>query len=547
MAPHTRSGGPASLHPRLPAPEPTAPPGAVAERSCRKCRERRVRCSRTVPTCDGCRRLKLVCEFSKPGSWQQAGQRTHLRKEERINRYKSSGTDSPSSSPAPRLTPGQRRDPAPRFAGPRVPLQISPATSAAPDSSDAASEVATTEPFPSSLPPLHLLPSTLPAFPASMPPTAAPNPQLRKARELLTKALTYGVDAAVEKVGIDGFDADNLLFELQACDNAYKSADPASPCILFPLFVASPSSVAHPEGPKAHALLSTYFSRIEPELQLFQPQTKRDLFQSECVSYWMSGVSSPRRGWLASYLSCLALGAMGMTADEWVESGAEGFKDHCGKEWIEEAGRVLLSDGVQAALLILHYHLLGFGPAPDLALVLSGIRMVLSACFELELHLEPDSVERMDERKTLWWRVAELEGGYCESQKFVELLTTVTSLRMHSALLELGQAGGNAGECEWERNAATLLAMHPLDCPQVYHLLAVTAFLHGAIIIALRLRLSSAPLTPSTASALSARLVALVDALQTASWPVVVHQTVQRGVLVLQALQYVSPQPVGWT
>lgn len=109
--------------------------------------------------------------------------------------------------------------------------------------------------------------------------------------------------------------------------------------------MTSPSPVAHPEGPKAHALLSTYFSRIEPELQLFQPQTKRDLFQSECVSYWMSGVSSPRRGWLASYLASLALGAMGMTADEWVESGAEGFKDHCGKEWIEEAGRALLSDG----------------------------------------------------------------------------------------------------------------------------------------------------------------------------------------------------------
>lgn len=65
---------------------------------------------------------------------------------------------------------------------------------------------------------------------------------------------------------------------------------------------------------------------------------------------------------------------------------------------------------MQAALLILHYHLLGFGPAPDLALILSGIRTVLSACFELELHLEPDSVERVDERKTLWWRVAELEG-----------------------------------------------------------------------------------------------------------------------------------------
>lgn len=114
--------------------------------------------------------------------------------------------------------------------------------------------------------------------------------------------------------------------------------------------------------------------------------------------------------------------------------------------------------------------------------------------------------------------------------------------------------------------SATLLAMHPLDCPQVYHLLAVTAFLHGAIIIALRLRrasfvpfqgghadpdasraVSPPPLTPSTASALSTRLVALVDALQTASWPVVAHQTVQRGVLVLQALQYVSPQPVGWT
>lgn len=46
--------------------------------------------------------------------------------------------------------------------------------------------------------------------------------------------------------------------------------------------------------------------------------------------------------------------------------------------------------------------------------------------------------------------------GYCESQKLVELLTTVTSLRMHSALLELGQAGGNAGECEWERNAGAL-------------------------------------------------------------------------------------------
>lgn len=106
--------------------------------------------------------------------------------------------------------------------------------------------------------------------------------------------------------------------------------------------------------------------------------------------------------------------------------------------------------------------------------------------------------------------------GYCESQKFVELLATVTSLRMHSAMLELGQAGGNAGEYEWERNAgalavfnlagthahgddtdperaesATLLAMHPLDCPQVYHLLAVTAFLHGAIIVALRLRRAS--------------------------------------------------------
>ncbi|GAA6050792.1 hypothetical protein JCM3770_001648 [Rhodotorula araucariae] len=608
---------PSQPHPtpgsRSEAPQPTAPslPGAtrrIVPVRCLQCKERRVKCNRISPRCKSCTDRGLTCVFPGPKAPTPGSLATRKQSQQ------ARAVSSPSAStiiqhPAP-VTPAPRQD------------QVQPAQK----------EVPTFPPPPRSAHSaptvvMHNSPIHLPSFPVRFSATSPVAEARQAARDGLVKSLTFGGDAPLGKVTLAGVDCPSLLLELQACDDAYATDAPALAPLLSATLAPSPPA-ALPASQQIHAHLSTYFARIEPALELFAPAATQAAWQAQCVELWTAGIVPEGKGWLAAYLAGMAMGAMAMTEDEWYESGMSEGRQTKAREWVEEAARLLVADGLRAALVILHYHLLGFGPTPNVLTLVSSARSVLHAAYELGLHIEPSEMAQdKEERRTLWRRVFELEtswaplvgsktpldpltfstslaepapshlalggrghptrspsalhtvllvtarlsrllalprppplldlfllaselaalsatvGDVGEEQRkdpLAEMLLHVAGLRVYAALVEADAPLGADEGRAWLGHAETLLASDPLECAQAFHLVAMTLFLHGAVLVALRLRLTPAAVPPATHAALSARLVVLLNLLRTSAWPIVVHLTVQRGIIVLERLVQVS-------
>ncbi|POY75785.1 hypothetical protein BMF94_1098 [Rhodotorula taiwanensis] len=105
---------------------------------------------------------------------------------------------------------------------------------------------------------------------------------------------------------------------------------------------------------------------------------------------------------------------------------------------------------------------------------------------------------------------------------------------------EIGGPRDASLEGKWSTSASRLISTNPLAVPQVSHLLATTAFLHGLILIALRLRERAPVATGSGALteplALQQGLARTLDMLRTAAWPLPLHEILQRGIAVLETL-----------
>ncbi|GAA5976909.1 hypothetical protein JCM10908_005672 [Rhodotorula pacifica] len=301
----------------------------------------------------------------------------------------------------------------------------------------------------------------------------------RERRRVLCRALVEGREAPFERIQAresteeEGIDLERLRAQLETCDSAYTSppnqpptpplapsastspssslappptsAPPqpapisSSSSLPAPLFSTSrtPCDLFCPTSHQSHMCLSTYFSRLEPALELFLPgPTVAHRFLQECSTLWASGVTPAddigeggrgrgkgREGWNSIYLAGMAMGAMAMTEAEWasIGCGAEN-KVRAGATWLEEAGRLLVENGFarkptlesfRASLLILQSCLIGLNGPPDIPLVLESLPMITSAAYELGLHVEPDVArfgeEEADERRGLWWRLLELQ------------------------------------------------------------------------------------------------------------------------------------------
>ena len=131
-----------------------------------------------------------------------------------------------------------------------------------------------------------------------------------------------------------------------------------------PLFSTSPipcGELYQPTSHQSHLCISTYFSRLEPALELFLPgPTVAHRFLQECNAHWASvdangngnGAGDPTtttrtmtKGWRSMYLASMAMGAMAMTEAEWASIGCTENKTRAGATWLEEAGRLLVESG----------------------------------------------------------------------------------------------------------------------------------------------------------------------------------------------------------
>lgn len=137
-----------------------------------------------------------------------------------------------------------------------------------------------------------------------------------------------------------------------------------------------------PNAHQAHMCISTYFSRLEPALELFLPgPTVAHRFLQECNALWTAeatvrtrgqgqeeegeeGVQQDKnvnvevnggatKGWTSVYLASMAMGAMAMTEVEWTSIGCPEDKTRAGAAWLEEAGRRLVEDGQSGASPVL--------------------------------------------------------------------------------------------------------------------------------------------------------------------------------------------------
>ncbi|GAA5866822.1 hypothetical protein JCM3774_001812 [Rhodotorula dairenensis] len=338
-------------------------------------------------------------------------------------------------------------------------------------------------------------------------------------RRALSRVLVEGREAPFHRVRSDGrIDLARLISQVELCDAAYAPSPPppppppavppiasastssstsssarnlatehhhapassslSRPAPLFstsrtaPVF-AQDSAWFRPNAHQAHMCVSTYFSRLEPALELFLPgPTVAHRFLQECNALWTAdgnvGEAAAElgpgaqmqaqeqeetemtlrrerekvdgevvtRGWTSVYLATLAMGAMAMTEVEWASIGCTEDKVRAGAAWLEEAGRLLVENGFarkptletfRASLLILQSCLIGLNGPPDIPLVLESLPMITAAAFELGLHVEPAPAtssrngqdaggtaggiggNEADERRALWWRLLELQ------------------------------------------------------------------------------------------------------------------------------------------
>ena len=141
---------------------------------------------------------------------------------------------------------------------------------------------------------------------------------------------------------------------------------PTSSSLPPPLFSTSQTPCGElytPTSHQSHLCISTYFSRLEPALELFLPgPTVAHRFLQDCSAHWANadangnGAGDPttttrmtgRKGWRSTYLASLAMGAMAMTEAEWASIGCTEDKTQAGATWLEEAGRLLVESGESA-------------------------------------------------------------------------------------------------------------------------------------------------------------------------------------------------------
>ncbi|BGP01357.1 hypothetical protein NBRC10513v2_002311 [Rhodotorula toruloides] len=446
-------------------------------------------------------------------------------------------------------------------------------------------------------------------------------------REALTRTVTHGIDAPFEKIALQGVNIAALAAELRTCDHTYQAPGGPNPPMLFP----SPSSnqdVPQPSAQQAHTCISTYMVRVEPSLQLFAPTHARQAFLAGGMGMWTTGEVPNQRGWLACYLAALAHGAMSMTKEEWHLSGRFEAREATAREWLLEAGWALATEyftrkptmaGLRACLLILHYHLLGFGGPPDVPTIIAFLPVIVRAACELGLHQEPlETGSLADEKRALWAKIYELDAtwapllgtrlSFCPaevstrlpegpsaqqrnvasstfyatlafsvklthllklphppasfdllvlsnelkgirkvfepedapSEPLTELLVDLQTFRLQAALDEAGATRSEATEEAWRTAACELLNTNPTDCPQPLHLLMVVAFFHSLILVVLRWRTDKV-FHPSFADSLVSDVLAKLAELESASWPIPLHQTIQRGILTVRALVQFPP------
>ncbi|GAA5884769.1 hypothetical protein JCM6882_005385 [Rhodosporidiobolus microsporus] len=116
------------------------------------------------------------------------------------------------------------------------------------------------------------------------------------------------------------------------------------------------------------------------------------------------------------------------------------------------------------------------------------------------------------------------------------LVRKCVGVRLRAVRDEVGERATEGEEKAWEDLAYDLLTTPPdliLRVDRFQQLLAATTYIHALVMVALRLHLF--PSLPSH-SFLVAHLVALLPVLKTSPWTLHLHQTIHRGVVVLESL-----------
>ncbi|GAA6045901.1 hypothetical protein NBRC10513_005304 [Rhodotorula toruloides] len=591
----------------------------LADRSCEMCRRRRVRCSREIPTCSNCAKRGEECSLSEPQQESEVVLAPPAKKAKRKAGDGAKETATMTSVKEKENLPLRRISP-PSPVSRSQSIQMPPPTQR--EATPEQEEVPPVAAEPAPRPPRQLFPS-FPDGAASY----RTNKVASDTREALTRTVTHGIDAPFEKIALQGVNIAALAAELRTCDHTYQAPGGPNPPMLFP----SPSSnqdVPQPSAQQAHTCISTYMVRVEPSLQLFAPTHARQAFLAGGMGMWTTGEVPNQRGWLACYLAALAHGAMSMTKEEWHLSGRFEAREATAREWLLEAGWALATEyftrkptmaGLRACLLILHYHLLGFGGPPDVPTIIAFLPVIVRAACELGLHQEPlETGSLADEKRALWAKIYELDAtwapllgtrlSFCPaevstrlpegpsaqqrnvasstfyatlafsvklthllklphppasfdllvlsnelkgirkvfepedapSEPLTELLVDLQTFRLQAALDEAGATRSEATEEAWRTAACELLNTNPTDCPQPLHLLMVVAFFHSLILVVLRWRTDKV-FHPSFADSLVSDVLAKLAELESASWPIPLHQTIQRGILTVRALVQFPP------
>ncbi|GEM06857.1 hypothetical protein Rt10032_c02g0874 [Rhodotorula toruloides] len=581
---------------------------ALAERSCEMCRRRRVRCSREIPTCSNCVKRGEKCSLGEPRQESEVELAPPAKKAKRKGDGVAKKTQTTTSVKEKENLPPRRISP-PSPVSRSHSIQMPPPTQReeTPEQEEAPPVAAE----PASRPPRQLFPS-FPVGAASYRTKVAAD-----TREALTRTVTHGVDAPFDKIALQG---------LRTCDHAYQAPGGPDPPTLFPFALAN-QDVPQPSEQQAHNCISTYMIRVEPALQLFAPSQARQAFLIGGMGMWMTGEVPNQRGWLACYLAALAHGAMSMTKEEWHLSGRSDAREATARQWLLEAGRALAVEcftrkptmaGLRACLLILQYHLLGFGGPPDVPTIIAFLPVIVRAACELGLHQEQETGPLADEKRALWAKIYEhdvtwapllgtrlsfcpseistrLPDGssgqqrnaasstFCAtlafsvklthllnlphppasfdllvlsnelntirkifepedapSEPLTELLVDLQTFRLQAALDEAGATSSEATEEAWRNAACELLNTNPTDCPQPQHLLMIVAFFHSLILVVLRWRTDKV-FHPSFADSLVSDVLTKLAELESATWPIPLHQTLQRGILTVRALVQLPP------
>ncbi|GAA5872309.1 hypothetical protein JCM8547_004808 [Rhodosporidiobolus lusitaniae] len=443
----------------------------TSERPCQRCRQRRVRCDKILPVCGHCKKRGETsrCKWpevveTKKGKKGKKGKKKGKEEEEETeeeemdeleNEDEAEDQDAEGemeeiveeeeTAEEEKVEEGGRENPSAPSASTSGPSSATPPPTAPRLPSTLSSPVSPLQHRNPFCLPEEAAPVLAPAPPILPHPTfPRPRPteeqtRLREAREALTAAGLYGADAPLDRVRLgDMVDMTSMFIDLLNVDASSSSTTP-SPTPLLSLFCGPPPSPNPPPpatAEQAHASLGAYFRTIEPSLSLFSSEASKLHFQELCLEFWAGRDGSDGRqkeqkrgkGWTASYLACVATGALVL---EEQEAGRRGIglaeeRVRWARERAEEAARNLASEGfpvlattdsLRAALLLINFELGGLASVPDVPKVLSILPVLLNVAHQLQLHRDPSekiglSDGEREERRGLWWRVVELETAW---------------------------------------------------------------------------------------------------------------------------------------